>query len=328
VSDPSAPPPPEPPLDAEVVADRPPEAVPPSRADRSREVASTFAVGFAMGTADIVPGFSGGTVALVAGIYQRLVANVRQGARTLSLWGRGRVRDGWQAFTAIEWPFVVALLGGVGVALVTLASLLSTLLAEQPVAMSALFLGLIVGAAVVAVAELRAPSVQHLGIVVVVAVVAAVGLGFSAGTVTDPSPLLLFGAATVAICAMILPGVSGSFLLLLFGVYDPVVDAVADLDLAVIAVVGLGAVTGLAAFSTVLNWALREHHDRVLAGLIGLMVGSARVLWPWPSASGVGDPQLGAPVGADVPLALGLAIGGALVVTVVATVARRTVRVG
>jgi putative membrane protein len=115
---------------------------------------------------------------------------------------------------------------------------------------------------------------------------------------------------------MILPGVSGSFLLLLLGTYEPVIAAVADRDLVTIAVVATGAVTGLLAFSTLLDWLLRRAHDVVLAVLIGLMVGSSRVLWPWPSTGGVGDATLGAPAGQVGPAALA---AGLAFVAVVAT---------
>lgn len=285
----------------------------------------TFGVGFGMGTADLVPGFSGGTVALLCGIYQRLVANVRQGAHALSLLARGRVRAAVGAVGRIEWSFVLALLAGILTAVLTLAQLLESRLEAAPVAMSALFLGLVLGATVVARAELRAPDGRHLVIAVAAAVVTFVGLGFGAGSLDDPGLVVLFLAGAIAICAMILPGVSGSFLLLLVGVYTPVLAAVADRDLLTLAVFGAGCVVGLASFSTLLHWLLRHHHDVVLAALLGLLVGSARVLWPWPSTGGVGDPALGAPTG-DVATPAALAIGGAVAVVALGTLARRATR--
>lgn len=285
----------------------------------------TFGVGFGMGTADLVPGFSGGTVALVSGIYQRLVANVRQGAHALSLAARGRPRAAFGAVGRIEWGFVGALLAGILTAVLTLAQLLESRLEAAPIAMSALFLGLVLGATVVARAELRAPSGRHLAIAVGVAAVTFVGLGFGAGSLNDPGLPVLFVAGAVAICAMILPGVSGSFLLLLLGVYTPVLAAVADRDLLTLAVFGAGCVVGLASFSTLLHWLLRHHHDVVLAALLGLLVGSARVLWPWPSTGGVGDATLGAPTG-DVAIPVALAVGGALAVVVLGGLARRATR--
>jgi putative membrane protein len=307
----------------EVVAGRPREADRRGTPFLPLDVAGTFVVGFAMGTADTVPGFSGGTVALVAGIYQRLIANVRQGARAASLLVRGQLREFVRALGVVEWVFVVALLSGVLSAILLLASFLERQLESAPVTMSAVFLGLVIGATFVAVRELREPGARHVAIGAVVAVVTFVALGFRASAGGDPSLLFVLVAGSIAICAMILPGVSGSFLLLLLGVYEFVISSVSDRDLLVLAVFAAGCVIGLATFSTLLNWALREHHDVVLAGLLGLMAGSARVLWPWPSAEGVGDPTLGAPVAADVPLVAAVVVGGIVAVVVFAAVARR-----
>jgi putative membrane protein len=305
----------------EPVAARPVEAAPAAAPRGPVAIASTFAVGFAMGTADIVPGFSGGTVALVTGIYERLIANVRQGARVLSLALRARFRGAWLAFLALEWSFLVPLLVGILGAIAVLASALSRLLRDQPIVMSALFLGLVLGASVLAVRELRRPVPIHAVVGAAAAAVTFVGLGLSAGTVGDPPLLAFFAAAAVAICAMILPGVSGSFLLLLLGMYLPVIDAVEGRDAVTLVVFAFGAVAGLASFSTLLNWLLRHFHDLVLAALIGLMVGSVRVLWPWPPGpDGVGGTELGAPVTAEVPGALAAA-GGALLVVLLLGVA-------
>jgi putative membrane protein len=303
---------------------RPVEASPVTAPRGPLALAGTFAVGLAMGTAEIVPGFSGGTVALVTGIYERLIANVRQGARTLSLALRGRLRDAVGAFLAIEWLFVVTLLVGMAVAILSLVSALSRLLRDEPVTMSALFLGLVLGASVLAVRELRRPAPVHAMVGLAAAVVTFGVLGVSPGTATDP-PLPAYAlAAAVAICAWILPGVSGSFLLLLVGMYVPVIDAVEARDYAVLATFAVGAVVGLATFSTLLNWLLQRAHDLVLAVLIGLMVGSVRVLWPWPPGEdGVGGSELGAPVAAEVPAALTAGLGAFVAVLLVGAAGRR-----
>ncbi len=292
----------------ELVAPRPVEASLDASPRGPLALLGTFAAGFGMGAADVVPGFSGGTVALVVGIYERLIANVRQGARALSLLLRGRLEPGWRAILAIEWPFVGALLAGILTAIFVLASTLRVLLDERPVAMSATFLGLVLGAALVASREFRSSSLWHPVVGVVAAVATFAGLGLRPSTFDEPGLLFLFAAGAVAICAMILPGVSGAFLLVLLGVYAPVLAAVTDRDLVTLLVVALGCVAGLAGFSTLLNWLLRRFHDLVLAALIGLMVGSVRVLWPWPADEGVGNPTLGAPEGGEVFLAAALAL--------------------
>ncbi|GGI06402.1 DUF368 domain-containing protein [Egicoccus halophilus] len=290
---------------------------------RPFEFAAIGLIGFGMGSADIVPGFSGGTVALVTGIYQRLIDNVRQGAGVLSLLLRGKLPAAGRTFTSIEWGFVVSLLVGILGAIALLSATLERLLEQRPVQLSAVFLGLVLGATVLAFREIRAPSAMHALLGLAVAVATAVGLGFTAGVVAEPSVAYLFLCGSIAICAMILPGVSGSFLLVLLGVYQPVIGAVSARDPVPLLAVAAGGVVGLAAFSTLLHWLLRRHHDAVLAGLIGLMVGSARVLWPWPSATGVGDPAIGAPVAADLPLTAGLAVGAFLTVLLFGALARR-----
>lgn len=307
----------------EVVASRPAGAAAPAGGPGRLLVVG--AVGFGMGVADIVPGFSGGTVALLTGVYERLVANVRQGARALALLLRLRLGEGFRSLGVVEWHFLLPLLAGIVLAVGLLAGVLSRLLESHPRELSAVFLGLVLGATVVAAGDLRRRGPVEAGVGVLVAVAAFVGLGFSGGAVEDPALLAFFAAGAVGVCAMILPGVSGAFLLLLLGMYHHVVTALDERDLVVVGVVGLGALVGLAGFSTLLNWLLREHHDLVLAALLGLMVGSSRVLWPWPGTE-VGDPDLAAPVVAELPGIALLALGAFAVVIVVGRVSRRATR--
>jgi putative membrane protein len=280
-------------------------------------VVRTLLTGAAMGMADLVPGFSGGTVALVGGIYPRLVANVRASARVVSLVLRLRLRALPDALRALDWLFLVVLLAGLLGAAFALASTLEHLLETEPIVMSAVFLGLVLGAATVARHQLLGSITGRLAAAALVsAVLTAVLLGARPDALDDPSRLLLAATVAIAVCATILPGVSGSFLLLLLGTYEPVIAAVAARDGATLAVVAVGAVGGLLAFSTLLNWLLQRAHDLVLAVLIGLMVGSARVLWPWPSAAGVGDPTLAAPSGQVTAALLAMTVAFVLVVAV------------
>ena len=258
--------------------------------------------GFAMGAADIVPGVSGGTIALIFGIYERLVASVRAGSSALGHLLKGDLAGFKDWIRRVDWMFIIPLGVGILTAIIALAPLIKHLLEDEAVVMSAVFLGLVGGSVVVAWRILRNPSVQHLLIIVAVGVVAFVLLGLRGGTteesvsqVADPSLLAFFLAGAIAICAMILPGISGSFLLVILGMYGPVLAAVTDRDLASLLVFMIGAVIGLALFSQILDRALHRHHDVVIASLIGLMAGSVRVLWPWPF--GVDSTELGAPDG-------------------------------
>lgn len=266
-------------------------------------------VGFAMGMVEVVPGFSGATVALLGGVYERLVSTIRQGARVLSLLLRGRALDAWRAFLAIDWAFAFALGIGLLAALITMAPFLGRLIEDHPVEMQAVFFGMVLGAAVVAAGRLRSAVPWHLLVGVAAAALTFVGLGFNEGTIADPSLVMIFLAAMVAVCAWILPGVSGAFVLLVLGVYPAVLAAITDRDLVVLGVVAVGCVVGLALFSTMLSWALLRAYNLVLSILVGVMVGSARVLWPWPAADGVGSPTLGAPDGGSAFLAIALALG-------------------
>jgi putative membrane protein len=272
--------------------------------------------GFCMGAADIVPGVSGGTVALVFGIYEQLVANVKEGAVAGAALVRLRFKDGFTRLAGIDWGFLVPLLAGIGAAVVLLAHTIERLLDEQPVRMAAVFFGLVVASIVVAWGYIRQRDALRVAVLVAVAAVTFVVLGFRSGTTDDPALWFVLVAGSIAICAMILPGVSGSFLLLMLGMYDFVIGAVNDRDLLVLAVFGIGCVVGLASFSSLLDWLLRHHHDTVMAALVGLMAGSLRVLWPWPA--GTENAELARPPAGEWLAPLGLAVVAAVVVLGVA----------
>ena len=267
--------------------------------------------GFAMGSADVVPGVSGGTIALVLGIYPRLVAAVGELARAAGVIARGRVRDGLGRARRADWLLLVPLAVGLLAAIVTLARVIEHFLEEEPIAVAALFFGLVAGSALVAWWYLREPGRQHLVVAAAVAVAAFLALGVRRSEITDPPLWIVPVAAAIAICAMILPGISGSFLLLMMGLYEFVLESVNERRLAVIGLFALGAVIGLGLFSTLLDRLLARHHDLVMAALVGLMVGSLRVLWPWPD--GTDTANLAAPGGAVATPAM-LAAAGAIVV--------------
>lgn len=256
--------------------------------------------GFLMGAADVVPGVSGGTVALVLGIYDRLVASIRSGSSAL---GQLLVRNwtgarGW--LQRVDWAFLVPLLVGILLAVVSLARLIEELLHDHPEEMAGLFTGLIAGSVVIAWRLVSNWNVGTLAVALGVAVAMFLVLGLREGTsdetvsqFADPALWAFFGAGAIAICAMILPGVSGSFLLVIMGMYAPVLEAVNDRSFVTLLVLLAGVTVGLALFSQVLSWALQHHHDVVVAALIGLMAGSLRVLWPWPD--GLDSTALGSP---------------------------------
>lgn len=280
-----------------------------------------------MGAADVVPGVSGGTVALVFAIYNRLIEAVRTGSKALFHFLRLDFRGGIELLRTVEWSFLLPLLAGIGVAVFTLASIIERLLEDYPVELSGLFLGLVAGSTVVAWQLLRTRDALRLGVLVAVGLLVFFLLGLRESTsddavaqAADPALWVFFAAGCIAICAMILPGISGSFLLVTMGMYGPVLAAVSDRNIAPVAAVALGCIVGLALFSQVLHWALNTHYDTVMAALIGLMVGSTRVLWPWPL--GVESTAIDAPSD-PVVLPVALAIGGLVLVVVVNEIAKR-----
>ncbi len=278
--------------------------------------------GFLMGSADIVPGVSGGTIALVLGIYERLVASISRGSTALGRLLRGDRRGFVAELRRVEWTLVLPLVIGIGLAVVTLTRLLETALARHPEAMAGFFLGLVGGSVVLAWRLLRRRGGFRLAVVAGTSLVVFVALGLIGGEAPPlagrPSLPAFFLAGAIAISAMILPGISGSFLLVVLGMYGPVVAAVNARDLPALGVFLVGTVVGLALFSRGLDWALRRHHDTVLAALIGLMAGSLRVLWPWPD--GVDSTSIGPPDGKILVVA-GLAIVGVAAVLAISALA-------
>jgi len=290
---------------------------------------SQVARGFAMGTADIVPGVSGGTVALVLGIYERLVRNIHTGAQALRALVTGDGVGFRTRLREVEWVWLISLLTGVLLAIAALSSVLEELLHDYPIRMAALFFGLVVGSLTIAWRMIRSVGPRELATIAGVAIVLFLVLGLKSDTevaegtaevVTEPL-WVFFLSGALAICAMILPGISGSFILVLIGMYTEVLGAINDRDVAALASLALGCVVGLALFSSVLTWALDHYHDLVIAAMVGLMLGSLRVLWPWPGGTNTTD--IAAPSG-DVLVPILLALGGAALVIVVELVAVRT----
>ena len=292
-----------------------------------REIPWSIIRGFLMGAADIVPGVSGGTIALVLGIYERLIASVRAGSSALGAFLRLDFSGGVAWLKKVEWSFILPLGAGIGLAILSLSHLLERLLLEHAVLMAALFLGLVAGSALIVWRLLTVRDVHRIVTIVVVTVVVFVLLGLredtsseSAAQIANPEMWAFFLAGSIAICAMILPGISGSFILVMLGMYGPVLSAVTDRDIVSLAIFGVGAVIGLALFSQILHRALRDHYNTVMAALIGLMLGSLRVLWPWPR--GVDSTALEAP-NEDVIAAIAVAVFAFLVVLAIDALGRR-----
>jgi len=237
-----------------------------------------FVTGFAMGTADLIPGVSGGTIAFLSGIYEELLKSIKLvTGDVLRLFFKLKFTE---AIKLIPFRFLLPLVVGLFGAIFLLANVLSYLLSTYPVFVWAFFFGL-----VLASTRVVSKRVSNWGMIEIGGfVVAAIGAYILVGSVpveTPSSLLFFFLAGMIAIAAMILPGISGSFILLLLGKYQQVLGAVTNRDFLTLIVFALGAVFGIALFSRVLTYLFAKHHNISVAILAGFMLGSVRKIWPW-----------------------------------------------
>jgi putative membrane protein len=231
-----------------------------------------------MGAADIVPGVSGGTVAFITGIYDTLLSSIR--AFDLEFLRRLLKLDIAGAWQHVNGSFLSALLLGIATSIFSLARLISWVLENHPVPLWAFFFGLILASALVLVRQVKRWTPGRM-------LCLLVGTGFALVIALSPTVNMEFGMAGVflsgflAICAMILPGISGSFILVLLGMYGTVLAAVKSLDLVFLLVFAAGAGCGLLCFSRLLHWLLHHFHEATMALLTGFLFGSLAVVWPW-----------------------------------------------
>ncbi|HVM29680.1 MAG TPA: DUF368 domain-containing protein [Candidatus Limnocylindrales bacterium] len=249
-----------------------------------RRLIGNYARGLLMGGADVVPGVSGGTVALIVGIYERLIHAIRLGASALFSAARLDFSGSRRKFADVEWLLVLPLGAGILTALVIGARIIPPLIEEHPEPVHALFFGLIAGSIIVPFRRIDRVGRGEVLLVAVAAVAAFVVVGMPPREIESPPLPYVFVSAMVAICAMILPGVSGAFLLFVLGIYTASLEALRGFDVPYVAVFLAGAVIGLGSFARVLEWLLVHRHGMTMAALTGLMVGGMRALWPWQGA--------------------------------------------
>jgi putative membrane protein len=279
--------------------------------------------GILIGIAEVIPGVSGGTVALIVGLYRRLIdaiADVVLAGRRLITGPRSEVGP---LIKGLPWSMLIPVAIGMVAAVIVGARVLEPLLETHPVQMRAIFFGLVAAGIAVPLSILRRTppgglDAKAVVLIIVAAIAAAVLTGLPPGNVTDPPLIVIFFAAAAAICALVLPGVSGSFLLLSFGLYETTIGAVNERNYLYLGVFALGAIFGLAVFVSLLRWLL-DHKARItMAIIVGLMFGSLRALWPWQDD----DRGLLAPT-SDVLIAILLALAGAGVVVLLLWIERR-----
>lgn len=231
-----------------------------------------------MGAADVVPGVSGGTIAFISGIYEELITSINN--INLSLF-KTLKKNGFQAFwKQLNGNFLVALFTGIFISVFSLAKGISWLLVNQPILLWSFFFGLVV-ASIFFVGK----SLERWNLVAVIMFVLGAAIAYYITTLppaenTESLPFLFFSGA-LAICAMILPGISGAFILVLLGSYKVILDAVHEKDFKIVATVGLGAIFGILSFAKLLKWMFSHYKDLTLAVLTGFILGSLNKIWPW-----------------------------------------------
>lgn len=234
--------------------------------------------GMGMGAADVVPGVSGGTIAFITGIYEELIYSIKSvNLNALKLILRGKIKEFWKA---INGTFLLCVLLGIGISVFSLAKGLKYLLDNHPVLVWSFFFGLIVASAIYI-----ARTIKKWNISTVIAGIAGIVVAYFITVITpaeaNTTTWFIFISGAIAICAMILPGISGSFILVLLGMYKFILDAVGSLQIAVILVFLVGAAIGIITFSNILSWLLKKFHNQTIAVLAGFMVGSLNKVWPW-----------------------------------------------
>jgi putative membrane protein len=238
-----------------------------------------FLRGFAMGCADLVPGVSGGTIALITNIYERVITAITHiDLNALKLVFQGQVGAAWRY---LDGSFLVVLLAGMLTAIFTLANSIAWLLEYQPLLVWSFFSGLILASAIYLLTRLEGrKSLVYAGFLLL-GVALVIALGFLRADFGNPSLWIVFGAGFVAISAMMLPGISGSFILLMLGLYQPTLEAVRGFELGYLFCFALGAGCGFLVFSRLIKWMLERFHQQTLMFLVGLLLGSLYSTWPW-----------------------------------------------
>lgn len=238
--------------------------------------------GFAMGAANVIPGVSGGTIALITGIFERLILAIKSfDAVAIKLFFTGKIKD---FIKHTDLYFLISVFFGMIVSVVSLAKLLEFLFAAYPVFVWSFFFGLILASVYYVGKTIEKWKISVIITFIIGAAFAVLISMLNPATQNDSFWYLII-CGVVAICSMILPGLSGSFVLILLGNYELVmIQAVSNFDFHILIPVAIGAVVGLIAFSHILSWIFKKYKDQTIAILTGFILGSLSILWPWKDA--------------------------------------------
>jgi len=231
-----------------------------------------------MGAADAIPGVSGGTIALITGIYEKLIVSIQSfDLKFLKFVRHLKIKAAWEY---VNGGFLATLLLGISARLIALARIITSLIINHPIQVWSFFLGLILISSFSVLRQITKWQFGHLFLLL-----AGVGIAYYITAITPlqtPEAIwFIFISGAIAICAMILPGISGAFILLILGKYEYIYSALRDLNLTIIAVFVTGCVVGILSFSRVISWMLKHFHNSTIAVLSGFMIGSLNKIWPW-----------------------------------------------
>ncbi len=235
--------------------------------------------GIAMGAADVVPGVSGGTIAFISGIYEELISTINKvNFKTLTILKKEGFKVAWQS---INGGFLLSLVLGIGISILTLSKLVKWLLENKPILIWSFFFGLVLASIIYIAKQIEKWNLRTIFMLILGAALAFYITTLPPLVNESSSVLFMFLAGALAICAMILPGISGGFILLLLGAYKPALDALDDKDIKTILILISGAIVGLLTFSRILKWLFDSYRNLTLAVLTGFVAGSLNKIWPW-----------------------------------------------
>ena len=243
-----------------------------------RKYILTFFKGLAMGAADVIPGVSGGTIAFLTGIYSELLNSIKSiSLNNLKLIFKGKFKE---FSDAVNLKFLMAVGGGILISIFSLARLMQYLLVHHPIPLWSFFMGLIGASAIYVLKDIKKWTVADI-ISLFAGIAVAAWICLVSPSQTTEAYWFVFISGVIAICAMILPGISGSFILLLMGKYAFIMKAVTDLNIPVLIIFAAGAAIGIISFSHFLTWLLKKYYKPTLCVLAGFMIGSLVKVWPW-----------------------------------------------
>ncbi|MGI9553027.1 MAG: DUF368 domain-containing protein [Aurantibacter sp.] len=234
--------------------------------------------GMGMGIAELVPGVSAGTIAFVSGIYEEFISSINNvNLKTLKLWRK----EGFQSFwKALNGNFLLALVLGMAISILAFTKLVRWLLENEPILIWSFFFGLVLASVIFVAKDIKKWSLINILLLLAGAIVAYYLTGLPPSE-NSTSLLYLFFSGALAVCAMILPGISGSFIMVLLGAYKTIIDALDEKDFKILITVGLGILFGILSFARVLKWMFNHYKNITLAVLTGFILGSLNKIWPW-----------------------------------------------